>query len=58
LIIKNNGGVNMLNYELLVEFMSKEELNIALFEAFTENNHELAKIISDELFERKLSEHE
>jgi hypothetical protein len=48
----------MEHYQLMVEFMSKEELNIALFEAFTENNHELAKIISDELFERKLSEHE
>ncbi|MEH7116161.1 hypothetical protein V7128_01880 [Neobacillus vireti] len=46
----------MEHYKLMVEFMSKEELNIALFEAFTENNHELAKIISDQLLEIKLEE--
>jgi hypothetical protein len=46
----------MEHYKLMVGFLTKEELNVALFEAFTVDNHDLAKIISDELFERKLKE--
>jgi hypothetical protein len=44
----------MIQYELMVKFMSREELEKELHVAFTADNKELAKIISDELFERKL----
>jgi hypothetical protein len=44
----------MEHFKLMAEFLSKEELNVVLFEAFTVDNHDLAKIISDELFERNL----
>jgi hypothetical protein len=44
----------MIQYELMVKFMSREELEKELHVAFTVDNKELAKIISDELFERKL----
>jgi hypothetical protein len=44
----------MEHYKLMVGFLTKEELNVALFEAFTVDNQDLAKVISDEIFERKL----
>jgi hypothetical protein len=44
----------MEQYQVLVEFMSIEELEKELHKAFTEKNYKLAKIISDQLFERKL----
>jgi hypothetical protein len=34
--------------------MSSEELEKELYKAFTEDNHKLAKIITDEIFDRKL----
>jgi hypothetical protein len=46
----------MEHFNLMVQFMSKEELEKELHAALTVDNEVLAKLIADELFERKLSE--
>lgn len=48
----------MEHFELLVEFLTREELEKELFAALMVENNTLAKVISDELFERKLAEYE
>jgi hypothetical protein len=44
----------MEHYKLMVEFLTKEELKMELTVAVRSKNLELEKIISNELFQRKL----
>ena len=51
-------GFKMEHLKFLSEFLTRKELEFELFTALMMDNHEMAKLINDEIFERTLAEYE
>jgi hypothetical protein len=45
----------MKHYELMVQFLTKDELKMELTVAVRSQNYELEKVIANEIFQRKLA---